>query len=296
MEGPLASLPAFASHAAFGARFSHVKASLVTIAAAVLAAAMLFPARADDVGAHPDLRALRGAAPILAGHVVGAPLAVDDVVVDGNAALVTWRAAGKNGVAVFKRRSDRWWLAGTYDAYGPASGLATAQLARTFAVPESLVALARAHVAGFATQTPVERHGVQPLCAACPSILWNEADGFETTLSFTAATPRWDPSFAIRGRAPTVAEMPPTPAANAYFFFRISTQGKEPVAVAKGARLDVWFPYVLDSSRNYVLWLDFLHPDIDGIPGTLDGNTLHFTLPAFETIPGKEAFGEIDGA
>ena len=27
----------------------------------------------------------------------------------------------------------------------------------------------------------------------------------------------------------------------------------------------------------------------------LSGNTLHFTLPAFATIPGKDALGEIDG-
>ena len=113
-------------------------------------------------------------------------------------------------------------------------------------------------------------------------------------MTFDAATPTWDPTFAILGRAPTVAEMPPTPHMNAFYFLSIATKGAQPV-VLKSATLDVWFPYVLDAKQKYVLLLGFVNPNIEDVPGTLSGNTLHFTLAGVCDDSGKDALGEIDG-
>jgi len=256
---------------------------------------MTAPARADDFGAHADLRAIRGSAPILLGHYLAAPLDVNDVVVDENAAVATWHSAGRAGIATFVRRSDRWWLVATFDTSGPAVGRTVAELQSDLAISPALAQRVEQHVAGVDALQPIKRQVYQAACAACLPTLWNFADGFEATLTFVAATPTWDPGFALRGRAASVAEMPPAPSMNSYYFFRLVTKGATIVSIRQ-AKLDVWFPYVLDASKGYVLWLDFLTPDLDGIPGTLHGNTLHFTLPAFATIPGKEAFGEIDGA
>jgi hypothetical protein len=267
----------------------------MAIAAVLLTAAIALPAQADDFGAHPDLRAIRGGAPILLGHYLDTPVVVDDVVVEGDAALATWHSAGKPGIATYKRRSDRWWLLATYNTFSPATGVTVTQLEHTLAVPAALIERAQAHIPGLLTSLPIERPVEQRACAACPSMLWNYTDGFQTTLAFDAGT-KWDPTFALRGRAASIAEMPPTPTMNKYYFFRLSAKGAEPIVIRNGASLDIWFPYVLDASKSYDLWLDFIDPDADGLPGTLKDNTLHFTLPAFSTIPGKDAFGEIDGA
>jgi hypothetical protein len=277
-----------------------VKASSVTVAAVLVAAAIVFTpamlliARADDFGAHTDIRAMRASAPILLDNYLARPLTIDDVVVDGDAAIATWHSAGKPGVATFRRRNDVWWLVATFDTSSPAIKRTTAAIARDLAIPADLAWQTEVHVPDIDTQSQIQRQVLQPACAGCLSTLWNDADGFEATLAFTAGTETWDPGFAIIGRAPTVGEMPPTPYENAYFFFRVVTKGSSPVMVRNGATLDIVFPYVLDTSKQYVLSLDFLRPDIEDLPGALHDNTLHFTLPAFETLPGKAAFGEVD--
>jgi hypothetical protein len=266
----------------------------IRIAAAVVAvAAAAAPARADDYGPHPILRDLRGSAPVLLAHFLTAPV-VEDAVIEGDDAIVMWQSAGKPGLATFHRRNDRWWLVGVFDLFGPAVKQPPQEWERHLSVSAAMVSRAEQHVAGFDTQMPIARAYAQNACAGCGSTLWNFNDGFETMLTFDAATPAWDPTFAILGRAPTVAEMPPTPHMNAYYFLSIAAMGTQPV-VLKSATLDVWFPYVLDTKQKYVLLIGFLKPDFEDIPGTLSANTLHFTLPAFATIPGKDALGEIDG-
>jgi hypothetical protein len=273
-----------------------VKASSPAIAAVSLAAAIaLFSgmARADDYGPHVLLHDLRGSAPILIAHFAPAP-SLGDAVIEGDEAIVTWQSTGKPGLATFHRRNDRWWIAGVFNLFEPAVKLRPQELATRLANSPALVSRAESHVAGLDASMPIARPFEEAACARCPSRLWNFSDGFETALAFDAATPTWDPSFAIRGRAPTVAEMPPTPHMNGYFFFSIVTNGSEPVAL-KSSTLDVWFPYVLDAKQHYALLIGFLKPDLEDVAGTLTGNTLHFVLPAFATIPGKEALGEIDG-
>jgi hypothetical protein len=271
-------------------RFSLV---LQIAAAVVVLAATAMRASADDYGPHPILRDLRGSAPVLLAHFVPAPL-VGDAVIEGDEAIVTWQSAGKRGLATFQRRNDRWWLVGMFDLFGPAVKQQPQEWAKHVSVSAAMVARAEQHVAGFDSEMPIARPYARAACARCGSTLWNFSDGFETTLTFDAATPSWDPAFAIRGRAPTVAEMPPTPHMNAFYFLSIATKGAQPV-VLKSASLDVWFPYVLDAKQKYVLLLGFVNPNIEDIPGTLSDNTLHFVLPAFATIPGKDALGEIDG-
>jgi hypothetical protein len=273
-----------------------VKASSRAIAAAVLAAAIAFfsgKALGDDFGPHPILRDLRGSAPILLAHFVPSPM-LGDAVIEGDEAIVMWQSGGKPGLATFRRRNDRWWVTGVFDRSGPAVKQQPQEWVRKVSVSPALVARAEEHVAGFDTQMPIARPFEEAACAACPSRLWNFNDGFETTLTFDSATPTWDPGFAIRGRAPTVAEMPPTPHENAFYFFSVVTKGAQPV-VLKSATLDVWFPYVLDAKQKYALLLGFVRPNIEDVRGTLSGNTLHFVLPAFSTVPGKDALGEIDG-
>jgi hypothetical protein len=262
------------------------------VVVAVLAATAM-GARADDYGPHPMLRDLRGSAPVLLAHFVTTP-AMGDAVIEGDEAIVMWQSAGKPGLATFHRRNDRWWLVGVFDLFGPAVKQQPQEWTTRLSVSAAMVARAQQHAAGFDSEMPVARPYARAACARCGSTLWNFSDGFETTLTFDAATPAWDPTFAILGRAPTVAEMPPTPHMNAFYFLSIATKGAQPV-VLKSATLDVWFPYVLDAKQKYVLLLGFVNPNIEDVSGTLSGNTLHFTLPAFATIPGKDALGEIDG-
>lgn len=273
-----------------------MKASSLAIAAVVLAAAIIFfprQAAADDFGPHPILRDLRGSAPILLAHFGPSPV-VGDAVIEGSEAIVMWQSAGKPGLATFRRRNDRWWIAGVFDLFGPAVKQQPQEWVKTLSVSPAMVARAEQHLAGFDTEMPIARQIERAACARCGSNLWNVNDGFETTLTFDAATPTWDPTFAILGRAPTVAEMPPTPHENAFYFFSIIAKGAQPVAL-KSSTLDVWFPYVLDAKQKYSLLLGFVNPNIEDIPGTLSDNTLTFTLPAFATIPNKDALGEIDG-
>ena len=227
------------------------------VAAALLAAATLLPAIADDAGPHPDLRAIRGGLPVL----LAAPLAaagiseraqIRDVAVHGNVAAATWRAGAIGGSARLERRSDRWWLvAGTNPlAFWPGP------------------------------------HG----SGASPKRLSDLSGGGCAVLSGVSPAS----GLQLRGRAPTAAEMPPSPGANAYYFFSLTSTATMPVAIPE-TTLDVWFPYVLDPAVRYTLWIGFTRPRVDGVPGTLHDNVLHFDLPSVTTIAGKEALGEIDG-
>jgi hypothetical protein len=278
-------------------RFTGVNASSLAIAAVVLAAAIAaFPGRAtaDDYGPHPILRDLRGSAPILIAHFVPA-LVVGDAVIEGDEAIVMWESAGKNGLATFHRRNDRWWIDRVYDLSATSVKRQPEEWAKTLTVSPAMAARAEQHISGFDTQAPIARP--QPLytpCGACVFKFRSANDGFETALQVEAAIPTLNPNLAVVSRAPTVGEMPPTPHMNAFYFFSITTQGTQPV-VLEGAAFDVWFPYVLDAKQKYALLLGFVNPNIEDIPGTLSDNTLHFTLPAFATIPGKDALGEIDG-
>ncbi len=114
-------------------------------------------------------------------------------------------------------------------------------------------------------------------------------DGFDATFAYS---PPGDRALRFDGRAATVAEMPPAPGENGYYFFALSAGGAQRL---DRATLDVWFPFVLDPNQRYVLWLGFVEPEVRALPGTLQHNVLHFALPPMSFVPGKTALGEIDG-
>ena len=63
---------------------------------------------------------------------------------------------------------------------------------------------------------------------------------------------------------------------------------------SRNSTVDIWFPYVLSKQNRYVLSISNVTPRIDGVPGTLRNNVLHFVLPAFTLHWGDVAEGEVD--
>ncbi len=68
------------------------------------------------------------------------------------------------------------------------------------------------------------------------------------------------------------------------------------LAFRRNSTIDVWLPYVLAQQDHYVLRISNVTPDIDGVPGTLKNNVLHFVLPAFTLHWEEVAHGEIYGS
>lgn len=135
---------------------------------------------------------------------------------------------------------------------------------------------------------------IEDACLRCPPYFYDDGGGYEAKLLLRYADASPSLIAGFHGRAPTEAEMPPTPLMNGLYFFNLVTDATTPVNVQAASTLDVWFPFVLDPDDRYVLWLGFVDPDIEALPGTLKDNALHFELPAFATRPGKTALGEID--
>jgi hypothetical protein len=101
---------------------------------------------------------------------------------------------------------------------------------------------------------------------------------------------------SFKTRAPTEAESwANQPSGNSYFFFSGTVQSPQPVHVQAGTKIDVWFPFVLDTSLKYSLTIGGNgFTAIGPVDGTLADNTLHFVLPAFTVAPGVELMGEIE--
>ncbi len=120
-------------------------------------------------------------------------------------------------------------------------------------------------------------------------------DGYLATLSLPAHTAGGIPADTLlRGRAPNAAEKPPTPGADAVYFFTIENESRA-VPFGAGSQLDVRCPFGLDPSLRYTLTIARGDPYVGPVAGTAGGNVLHFTLPAFTVPPGTEVQGEIDG-
>ena len=100
---------------------------------------------------------------------------------------------------------------------------------------------------------------------------------------------------SVSGRAPTEAESWLTPGGNSYFFFSGTVNSAAPIHVQSGTTLDVWFPFVLDTSLYYGLTIAHADKPIGPIDGTLKGNVVHFALPAFTLPPGATLMAEIEG-
>lgn len=299
----------------------------LTLTAAVFLSSSI-GANADDVGPHADLRAIRAALPVLLAArltrigIDSSAFHTDDVVVDGNGAVASWSDQTTQGVVSLERRDDRWWMrreanAGMqgstmywgYDAPGspdqPACNVNSTtwpDLATGLNITSVLATLANEHLRVVA-ESPGFRHMV-PLVVSPSFCDYNyrifsldRSDGYYSVLKVpvTASPSPYALAPAILARAPTPTEMPPTPGANAYYFFTM-VNGLSTVFVAdQGTTLDVWCPFVLDPNLNYTLTMSFSTPTIGPLRGTLKDNTLHFVLPAFSADPHAEMMGEIDG-
>jgi hypothetical protein len=101
-------------------------------------------------------------------------------------------------------------------------------------------------------------------------------------------------------RPPTPAEFLPYPTpyryvSDAVMFFDIIIDAPKPVSFQKGTTFDVWFPFVLDDTLKYSLSFGGGQEPVGPITGTVFDNVVHFELPGFTALPGKELMGEIDG-
>ena len=265
----------------------------IGFALAMVAAASIASARADDVGSHPDLRAIRHDVPILMAHwMPQATIRVGDVIVLGDDAIATWSAGALDGVVTLHRRSDRWWM--TRNASVNAGEKSReAGIASQLGVPDRLAVLAQAHASALAAGVTPASFSASSSGASPRPRASDRTDFFDA--EFAYAPTRESRPVVFRGRAATPAEMPPTPGENGLYFFAISSDASGSVRL-DGATLDVWFPFALDPQQQYVLWLGFTDPEIRALPGMLHDNVLHFALPPFAFSGGKTALGEIDCA
>lgn len=104
----------------------------------------------------------------------------------------------------------------------------------------------------------------------------------------------------LYARPPTHAEFLPYPTpyrivSDAVMFFDLTIDAPKPVSFQKGTTFDVWFPFVLDDKLKYSLSFGGGREPIGPVPGSVFDNVVHFDLPGFTALPGKELMGEIDG-
>lgn len=283
------------------------------IAAGVLLIALALPvaARADDYGPRHDIAAIRHDLPIL---LAAGPYAVaqrpqfESAVVSGANALVECDTCSLTALLRMHYRYGRWWLLG-YVAPSP-SGLSTA------GVPQLLVALAHEHIA--LTQK-TDAATPPPRCKTF-NCYFTGGEIYDVTtpirLPFNPPQPgtiHGDAYFAtvmlsnndgdassritnILGRAPTEAEgWANPPSGNSYFYFSGTVEAAKPVHLQAGTMIEVWFPFVLDTSLRYSLTIAAPNVmSIGPVEGTLKDNTLHFVLPAFTATPDADLMGEIE--
>jgi hypothetical protein len=230
-----------------------------TLCALIVAlAAWPLAARSDDYGPRRDIAAIRHDLPILV--QMSDPVLLDNIAVTGNEATVHWHSSGDSYISHLQKRYDRWWLASGFSdpCVSPWDG--TISFTQNY-----------------------------PLRAA--------NDGYVVGVQFgpNDASPN-AMIVSFKTRAPTEAESwANQPTGNSYFFFSGTVQSTQPVHVQAGTTIDVWFPFVLDTSLKYSLTLaGHGFTALGPIDGTLADNTLHFVLPAFTASPGVDLMGEIE--
>jgi hypothetical protein len=260
--------------------------------ASALTASMVITSRSIVTAAQPASAELREDASVLLGHYVTS-LSIDDVVIAGEDALITWRSHWNAGMATFGWRSSRWWLIDVFDTYSPAIGRDVAQLERELSITPALADRAMERIPSLLKRLPIRRQAYQPACAGCLSTLWDCHDRFEAMLTFSPIAPYWDAGFALIGSSPAPSEMESS--RDVQFTFGLTTAGKEPIHMHEGATLYVWFPFVLQPAKAYELRIDNVVPNMGERLGVLHDNTLRFTLPAFSTSPERDAVGCIFG-
>ncbi|MGB6986347.1 MAG: hypothetical protein WBD74_10285 [Candidatus Aquilonibacter sp.] len=246
-----------------------------TALCALLLALAVWPlaARADDYGPRRDIAAIRHDLPILVEATK--PVVFDSFNIGNAQALVQWHVGRDHFNNFLEKRYGRWWLLGW--------GVSFTELQdggrRYSPMPDP--------AAPF--------RGDMPFSQGIPN--WATDGGYRVTLRFAsndAGENALITSFSTR--IPTEAESwANQPSGNSYFFFSGTVQSPQPVRVQAGTIVDVWFPFVLDSTLHYSLTIAAPNAmSLGPVEGTLKDNTLHFVLPAFTAPPGADLMGEID--
>lgn len=233
---------------------------------------------ADDAGPGKEVRAIRHDLPLLLDgrlgppHVMSGEVVVDSVVVGTHGtADAEWHTPDQHRIDEFVR-TDGWWL--LRDEWTPQPGERVGEI-------ENL------------GPSGLSKNGVD--FSSAPQLL-DHLNGYQMSVHFASNDAALEAEItAIFGRAPTEAESWETRGGNSYFFFSGTVQSTAPVHVQAGTTIDVWFPFVLDTSLYYALTIAHADKPIGPIDGTLKDNVVHFVLPAFALPPGATLMAEIEG-
>ena len=289
----------------------------------VFFASIAFTAQAKDSGPGRDVRQVRGAAQTLIPSAT-----IENVVVDHSLgrALVQWsRSNGARGIDGFAYIYDRWWDLLDLRADGTGTGWCGGASAPfepgiyrkkqpfgiedliAAGVPRSLVAEAVNDFDGFNSTTAQFAQALTPPSLLSCSIVqpgigtgileptlfsapW-QSDGYTLQIR----TPALVPAKLTARRPNNVENWTYYPGGNAYVYFTLITSSDAAIDVPLGTSVDIWFPFVLDTTKTYSLTLAKAVESVGPIDGKLRDNVVHFELPAFTVPAGATLIGEVDG-
>jgi hypothetical protein len=247
------------------------------------------------------------ATPLRNEHADAGALVIDGIVVSKGLALVEWHADFDAAILQMTYRFGRWWIDQQTSTPLPLGITGWGCGMHLLTSHEALVPLADGHLPSITRMLhPPASRGVRGtvMCGAPAGRrpAWSDphkmqANPYSASLTFASSDAPVDADLdALVGRAPTEAESwANQPSGNSYFFFSGTVQSPQPVHVQAGTKIDVWFPFVLDTSLKYSLTIGGNgFTAIGPVDGTLADNTLHFVLPAFTVAPGVELMGEIE--
>ena len=272
--------------------------------------------RATDYGSSNSIAALRYDVPrLLAQPLTLAPLFVpsaspdhrnlvlDMIYTNGTEAAVSWHAGHARGLIILRfNRGMWWWVAGaatvnndlTYwtslSSPGQEVTECGASRLKSPTTDEILSAnlISEPFARGLAHYLKVWRASValgQPVTSCDYFTSFGDTnDGYVTSL----VTPRPLKWTSMRGSVPLTSQMPPI-----YYTVTLSTHSSSPIEIEAGSVLRVWFPFVLDPQKRYTLLLREADPTFEPVNGSLENNTLTFTLRDFSIPAGNTLHAEV---
>ncbi|MGZ3542455.1 MAG: hypothetical protein ACXVAF_14900 [Vulcanimicrobiaceae bacterium] len=253
---------------------------------------------------------------------------VSDIVVIGNDALANWHIGPHDGLIAMQRIGSVWWdlLEGYSDDteahpghqawwfegaspwqarpyYESYFGPTSAKL-REIGLPKNLIAVSAGHNPAIAAADRAEdayiiEERTKGGSLAVPSVYREEmylpanvtqngsshggnrveTGGYEVVLV-----------LAPNNSAGTAVSLHVArPQNRGVLALSLSFTAPRSATFADGSRLNVWFPYVLDTAKDYVL----VSNAFGTVNADLHDNTLSFDLPAFDASPGSTFTGEI---
>ncbi len=246
---------------------------------------------AEDYGPSNATADIRRDVPILLADSLGkrTPPHVDMIYTDGAQAVATWHSGMARGLIVL--RFDRnlwWWVAGAATVndeseYWMPLGFPGREVSECGANVDHSPTVDEMLSKGVITPTFARRLAEHlkvshPLLArgqpvtSCDYPFYQSAnDGYEASW----LTPFAGGGVSLNGKAPPHGSMPPV-----YYTFSLTTHSSIPDAIASGTVLRIWFPFVLDAKKRFVLLLSSRTQHYKETLGRFADNTLAFTLPA----------------